>query len=529
MTVDLRRVLTIMIVALSIGGICVLPPSTSLSSFDYSLVIQNERIMLIPGENDSTLLFVNQSGNRTGTVNIQGTWGEHTPEGLSVAIEPESGIPPFTSSIVFHSTLDTYPGIYLYEITVDSDGTNQTSIIQVNVTTNLNVRVSTDKDAYQKGQSIRIYGNATTSQNVVVSTGNAYIFLQTPKRTIRLSSPIQNNTFDGLYQISYGDDEGPWNVLVRIVDNQKQVGIQTKNISVSLPPDIMRFNVGFYSPPNTAVYQRGDSFKISVYVTEDLQSVQNATTTCILPSFETIPLLEYTPGDYIVNYVIPWDAPVGESFFTVQSIKNMSGELKAGGSALSIFIEPAPLQIIVLEPSAIQFSPDSVIPLQVEVRYLDSSIVATATVIAQTPNGNITLQKEKNGLYTANISISPQNIGNQVIDIEASDLYGNVGTAKKIVLIASDVQTPIANTIIPLVIAGICGFFGVFYIRRYYRFNRLKTIREEMVETQRLQQEAAKKYYKEGVISKQVFEALMYEHAQRYAHLQKEERKIIRK
>jgi hypothetical protein len=344
-----------------------------------------------------------------------------------------------------------------------------------------------------------------------------------------LTSSLQNQSFDYVYPISYGDDEGRWMIQVKIIDNQRHVGIQTKNITVSVPSDIMRYVVGFFSPPNKAVYQRGDSLTVSVYVTEDLSNVQNATTTCLLPSSEKIPLLEYTPGYYKQEYTIPWDIPTGESFFIVESVKNISGTLKAGGSAVSIYIEPAPLQLAVLEPKSVQFSPNSNIPLSIEVRYLDGTVVASAQVIAKTPAGNITLMYQQYGIYKANISISNQNIGNQIIDITSMDSYGNTGSVKQLLLITSETSLPITSTLIPLCIAGICGVFGIYFFRRFYRLKRLKVIREEMIETRRLQEDAVNKYYKEGVISRQVYDALIYEHAQRYAQLQKEERKISRK
>jgi hypothetical protein len=471
---------------------------------------------------------IQQVGNLSGTVQLQGKWIEHEPTGIAIDISPAVGTPPFTSVISFHSSLYTNPGSFHYELTASSENKNSTTKINVNITTDLIVRVLTEKVEYLKGQQIHLSGNATMNQ-MPVSSGDVYILLQTPRRNISLTSSLQNQSFDYVYPISYGDDEGRWMIQVKIIDNQRHVGIQTKNITVSVPSDIMRYVVGFFSPPNKAVYQRGDSLTVSVYVTEDLSNVQNATTTCLLPSSEKIPLLEYTPGYYKQEYTIPWDIPTGESFFIVESIKNISGTLKAGGSAVSIYIEPAPLQLAVLEPKSVQFSPNSNIPLSIEVRYLDGTVVASAQVIAKTPAGNITLMYQQYGIYKANISISNQNIGNQIIDITSMDSYGNTGSVKQLLLITSETSLPITSTLIPLSIAGICGVFGIYFFRRFYRLKRLKVIREEMIETRRLQEDAVNKYYKEGVISRQVYDALIYEHAQRYAHLQKEERKISRK
>ncbi len=524
-----HQLFTFIIILLSTSLIFFIPHSLSSSSFDYSVLIQNDEIQLIPGKNVTVTLFINQSENTTGIVTLEGTWIENTPEGIVVALQPTTGLTPFTSTITFQSSILANPGLYTYQLCGQSEGINHTTEIHINVTTDLIVTLHTDKDQYLKGQQINLYGNATTLNDVSIDSGDVMISISNGKNNISLTTQIQNGSFSYLYPISYGDTDGVWTIKVRVVDTKGHIGIQSKNLTVSLPPDIMRFAVDFYSPPNNAVYQRGDSFDISVFVTENEQSVRNATTLCTLPSSETIPLLEYSPGNYKQKYTIPWDAPIGEWFFTVESIKNVSGTLKAGGSALSIIIEPAPLQLTILEPQELQFPTDSKIPFKVEVRYFDNTLMRTGTVFITTPHGNISLQNENNGMYTTNITVTAQDIGSQVFEISAIDLFGNEGGAKKILLISSESPSSILVIVIPLFTAALCGIIGLVLIRRIYRSQRLKNIQDEMIETQRLQEEAAKKYYKEGSISKEIYEALIYEHTQRYAHLQKEERKIMHK
>jgi hypothetical protein len=512
-----------------IGFAYFIPCVIATPSFDYTLTLQNPDIQLIPGYKETTKVFVNQSGNHSGTVMLQGTWIGQEVKEISIDIEPNVGTIPFSCTVSFASSIYTTPGFYSYEICASSENTNHTTQVNVTITTDLAVALFTDKEDYQKGQEIHIYGNATTMHHDPVISGDVHIFIQTPQRNISFLSLIHNQSFDVYYPISYGEEEGTWDIEVRVIDDENHVGIQTKNIIVSLPVHTIRYVVGFFSPPNTAVYQRGESLTISVYVTEDSSHVQNANTTCVTPSLEKIQLLEYAPGLYKNEYTIPWDTPVGESFFIVESIKNISGNATAGGSSVSIFIEPTPLHLTVIEPSVTQFSPNSRIPLKVEVQYRDGAPVTEAQLTATIPTGNITLQHQQNGMYTANVSLSNQNTGNQVFDITAVDAYGNAGSTKKIVFITVESPSTITLTLVPLILVVFCCTLSLYFIRRYYKLNRLTVIREEMQETQRLQEEAVNKYYKEGVISKQVYDALIFEHAQRYAHLQKEERKISKK
>jgi hypothetical protein len=529
MHVKRYRLSMFIIILLSASLIFSIPHSVSTSSFDYSVLIQYDEIQLIPGKNMSVPLFINQTENATGIVTLQGKWIENTPKGIIVTLQPTTGLTPFTSTVTFRSSILANPGLYTYQICGQSEGINHTTAIHINITTDLTVTLCTNKNQYFNGQQINLYGNATSLTEEIIDSGDVILSIANGKYNISITTQIQNGSFNYLYPISYGDKDGVWTIKARVVDTKGHIGIQSKDLTVSLPPDIMRFVIDFYSPPNNAVYQRGDSFDISVFVTENLQSVRNATTLCRLPSLETIPLIEYSPGNYKQKYIIPWDAPIGEWSFTVECIKNSSGIIEAGGNALSISIEPAPLQLTILEPQTLQFPTDSKISFKVEVRYLDATLMKTGTVRIATSHGNISLQNENNGIYTTNVTVTGQDIGSQVFEISAMDLFGNEGSTKKILLISSETQSSILVIVIPLFTAALCGLIGLVLIKRIYRSQRLKSLQDEMMETQRLQEEAVKKYYKEGSISKEIYDALIFEHTQRYAHLQKEERKITHK
>jgi len=505
------------------------PFSKSSSYFDYVMQIQHETITLIPGENETLSLFVNQSGTLTGGVSLQGIFVGPTPKELSVDIHPMSGTTPFISNIMVHSSMNANPGLFIYQINASSAGANHSLYLRINVTTNVDVNLHTDKDRYLNGQTIHMFGNAITTYGSPLTSGSVLFTITTNLRNISLVTHLQNSSYEYFYPISYGDDEGQWAIQAHVVGNASQVGIQTTHIAVSLPLEVMRYAVDLYSPPNSATYRRGDSFSISVYVTENTHGVKNATTSCRLPSMETISLLEYSPGNYKQNYTIPWDAPLGESFFTVDSTKNVSGALKAGGSALSITIQPALLQLTVVKPVSLQLLAPSSISLEVQVQYPDNTIMKTGDVIAVMPRGNVTLEKKNTGLYTANISFTNQDAGTQVMELHARDSFGNAGTMKKIVVIIPVSHPSVFVSFIPFLAACACCIIGVVSIRRFYRGQHLRSIQEELKATRQLKEETGKKYYVEGSISKEIYEALMYEHVQRYSQLQKEERKILNK
>lgn len=527
--VYIRQIPILILVILLFCPLFIFSSSCTASSFDYSLQIHNETVSLIPGSDSTLALFINQSGNETGTVTLQGAWTGAEPEGITASIQPSTGTVPFQSTVAIRSLITTTPGSYTLRIYGSSEGTTHTLDIHINVTTNVKVSLHTDKASYLKGQTIHLFGNATTTDGSHLTSGSVVFTIVTEQRSAFAITSLQNSSFEYFYPISYGDYEGQWTIQARVIGNTSQVGIQTSNITVSLPLGAMRYTVDFYAPPNNAIFERGDRFPISVYVTENSRAVQNATTRCRLPSMQTISLLEYSPGNYKQNYTIPWDAPLGDWFFTVESIKNVSGTVKAGGSCSSITIQPAPLKVMVVQPSSLQVSSPSTIHIEIRVQYPDATNMSTGEVTAIMPRGDITLERMSNGLFATNISFTDQDVGTQIIEFHAKDLYGNIGFIKKIAVIVSVPQTSIFLSFIPLFAASACCVIGVFFTRRFYKGQHLRTIQEEMKATQRLKEETGRKYYVDGSISKEVYDALMYEHVQRYSQLQKDERKILNK
>src|SRR4030042_752328 len=283
MPVKRYRLFVLVIILLSTGQFFSIPLSTSSPSFDYSLLLQNDELQLVPGKNITVTLFVNQSGNNTGIVSLQGNWVENTPAGISSSIQPTTGVTPFRCTITFQSSILSNPGVYTYKISAQSEGSNHSIDIHLNVTTDLTVQIFTDKVEYVKGQQIHFYGNATTFDDDIVDSGDVIISIVNAKKSVSFTTQIQNNSYEFIYPISYGDTEGVWTAQIRIIDTNDHVGIESRSITISTPPAIMRFAVDFYSPPNQAIYQRGDTFDISVYVTENLQSVRSANTFCTLP------------------------------------------------------------------------------------------------------------------------------------------------------------------------------------------------------------------------------------------------------
>ena len=139
------------------------------------------------------------------------------------------------------------------------------------------ISIHTDLMEYEKGQEIYIYGdilsfnNSTNYSEVLLTIGQADW-----NRNIEI--PIVNDSYKYNYSITFGDPEGIWNISVKLLDTEQNIIQNHTNVQISLPSDIVRYKVLWYSPLENAVYMRGSTIDISVLVTENGKSVVNAST-----------------------------------------------------------------------------------------------------------------------------------------------------------------------------------------------------------------------------------------------------------
>jgi hypothetical protein len=73
------------------------------------------------------------------------------------------------------------------------------------------------------------------------------------------------------------------------------------------------------------------------------------------------------------------------------------------------------------------------------------------------------------------------------------------------------------------------GVSAAVLTRKQIGSAKLETIRAEKKHIAKLKTEAARKYFKEGSISRETYDSLMHEHARRMGELDKEERKRTEK
>jgi len=496
------------------------------SSSDYNLTINLEKDEITLQTNDSITvkIYVNDTSNTSQNITLYGDWiGNDNAFNISTSFSKTTGITPFISNITFNLS-DSKIGEYIFNIKAENENITQNCSIHVYVIYDYLLNLKTDNKSYKKGDKIVIDGNITTNApyNKILAD-NIAISLQHRNWRRFASVSLQNNSYSLSYNISYGDPEGVWNITAKIFDNQGNIFDRIITVNVSMPADVIRYKVLVLSPPEKAVYKRGDTLKISVFVSENDIGVKNATTVCMLPNMERIFLTEIKQGYYQQSYKIQSDSYIGLWHLSIDSVNNSEENTIAGGSNTSIIVKPLKLFINLLEPSLHNYKLGDNIELKINLTYSNNTYVKNAIVTVDIFNKKIELINQDDGRYSINYTIIDEDIGRWIITISASDYHGNNASITQVIQLIEEKQSVIPfMTIFILIFSIIIFTIILLFLRKYFNKQSFKDIHSEIKEIKRLQGEVAINYFRKGSISRKTYDSLMKENTIRLTELNKE-------
>jgi len=499
------------------------------ASYDFDFSMDNERqeLILKAGETKGVNIFVNSTNFISKKVNLSGNWiGDKQPSNILANFNLSSGLTPFSSNIIFSTTNQSELGHFKYNITAFNDGKIKYAYIEIIITYNITISIKTDKETYQNGEKIHVYGNISkTHQTNTIDYVNINFENNGWKRSAITS--IRNNSFEYYYNVSYGDPGGIWNITTRITDIEGIVFSNESKITVVPPPDILRYNVLIYSPPENAVYYRGNTINISVYITEAGVGVNDALTSCILSIDNIANLTEISNGYYQGSYKIPWDSELGFWSISIECIKKSESSLTVGGSFTFLEVKPATINLELLNPSENNYFIDDSISIIANLSYPDGAIIEDADVIAKTPSCEVGLIDQQNGTYLSKYLISNKDLGSWFMDIYAIDKFGNSAFTSKTIQVSETEKFNIPfSTIFGILFFSLIASLIAYLLKRNFSAQRLTDIEEEIQEEELIQNETVVKYFKTGSISRNTYDSLMKQHTERLGELKKEKSKI---
>jgi len=484
-------------------------PALGDASFDFILSIDSDSIVVSVGENITVPIRVNLSQGEPANVSLSGEWIGDI--GANYSISPSHGKPNFTARVVFSEFQKV--GKFVYRLRASGRGVARSVCISITVS-DLKIEMKTDKTSYTKGESICLIGNVTSTMSepsavdLLISCGEweRYTTLE-----------VINGSFSFIYNISYGDPEGKWNISVSSTDSQGNKVCKTTKITVATPVNKVGYKIVFLSPAKGAIYTRGTTFNISVFVSSGDKGIAGLSVSCVLPSMEKIVLKDIGGGYYTAKYTVPWYGKIGRWYISVEALDNESGFV--GGENACISVRRATIKVSLLEPSSTRVKSGD-IDILIKLTYPSGEVVEDAEIKATVSDSEINFIYVDNGTYKANFK---EKGSKQVkLSIYTTDAWNNSGSFFRILYIMP--PSPIFSIdifgIAILAVVAVTSFSTISYgARRWLLKKQLMEIEDELNEVRRLQRETVMKYYKEGSISRKTYEILMQEYARSYSML----------
>lgn len=391
-----------------------------------------------------------------------------------------------------------------------------------NTGTELILRLTLDKENYDKGETVQIWCAVSDPENTPIESGAATIQISCQDWRQQRTVQIVDGIFSYNYIISYGDPDGNWVVTVTAEDNLGNSGTAAENITVTIPTHVY-YTVQFTDPVAGLSYTRGENVRISVEVSEGGVAVDNAEVSFNNPTGEKIVLDRTAPGTYSTRYTIRWDDPLANWHISTEAKKTVENVLKAGGSWISIQIKPATFSIVLLSPTQRTFTVGESIEVEVQISYPDGEPVENLLVSIVTPRGeNLGLVYEESGIYGVTYSFSSEDVGSWHLEVAVTDSSGNSGSKVSIINIVQPgaVETVLSRywwALLSIIVAA--GGASVYVFKRSRSAGRLDRIKTEMVELDKLEKDAVIRYFKEGSLSRSAFDRLIRKFERRRAEL----------
>ena len=390
---------------------------------------------------------------------------------------------------------------------------------------NLALTLTTNKTSYSNGETIHISGNVKDAGGAPVDGAVVTIRLSCGEWSRRLTAnTVASGDYAVEYIISLGDQSGTWTILASAVDDGNS-GENSRTIDVSLPP--IHYTVGFLSPSKNVSISRGSPVTLSLRVEENGNPVTGADVVCRLPKNDDISLSAGTQeGTYSATYTLKWDDPLENWCISVEVEKITGSGTKVGGYYTIVDIQPAVLQLELLSPSGLESVVGEQTEIKVRVLYPDGTPVEGATTtVSMAGYENIVFAGEGNGVYKSN-AISFEDSGGLPMSLVVEDANGNTGSGSYVLnIVSAPLPSGVVFLLAVVAVVLAIGVSSAVLTQKKISLTKLEKIRAEKKHIAKLQTEAAKKYFKDGSISRETYDSLMHEHARRLAELNKEERK----
>jgi hypothetical protein len=270
-------------------------------------------------------------------------------------------------------------------------------------------------DSFSKGDTIEISGTAARDVEIKALNGNRLVFLEHAKAA--------DGNFSFSHKISFLDPSGRWAITVS--DGK---GTITRRISVSPTRESAFLALTFLSPSPT-IFRRTENINVILRVTDAGQPLGDAIVYFWGLAGEKIDVPHTGEGIYSYTYRIPEDAETGKWELKVVASYMKVRSIIGGETAVTVTIEPSPLQVKLISPIAKEFYFGRFLNLKLDLLYSDGSRLHDGNVEVWLSQGDepkrVPMKPTADGHFTT--TIVTDNLKNRVLNvtINAGDIFGN--------------------------------------------------------------------------------------------------------
>jgi len=376
-----------------------------------------------------------------------------------------------------------------------------------------------ERAGFEKGGTLNFSGtcDSGTVNSIKGETGRAKIFDE------------QLNCFDGKFDYSYltnfNDPSGNWKITLYTPESET-----TAQVRVNLTPESAYYRVTFLSPAGFS-FMRGQNVFVSVELTDSGTPVDGAKTGMFDVAGERISLKGEGGGIYDVNYVIPFDAGLGEWLLTVTAEKNDGGNVFGGEREIETEITQADFAFSIIEPSQKTYEQSDTIPFKAGIFYpggrrLEKSGAEKVQLIA----GDEKLDFEQNSEGEFILAYTPKKSGSQEMGIYVKDSAGNT-SEEKISLVVSCSITCFLKLygLAILVIILVAGVVLRLFYGRIRLSLELAGLKNEKQKTWQLIKDLQSEYFGKGVMPSSSYRSNLTSYKARVMELEEKIKEIEKK
>jgi hypothetical protein len=345
-------------------------------------------------------------------------------------------------------------------------------------------------------------------------SGNAEIEIITNDDNWHYTKQIlfeENNSYT--FKSAVGDPPGNW-----IINFKTQNTSNPKNITTLLTSENAYFGINFNSPVQTLSYTRGETITISVEILRGIEKIEGAEVNALINE-EELNLTEENNGIYTANHKLEYNSSDNYKLIRITAEKNLAQGLKKGGTFLKLNVNPAKINITIIEPEENVFKPGETIPLKIRAHYPDETLATNVNVSIRTPEGELAMNPI-NDYFNISYKIPNTFSGTWNAHFTVIDEYGNNGEIQKsmLILIPLIITHPVVilTTIAFILVLVIFLFLGG---TKFLRLTLLKHYNAKQKDLKRMQDITQKKYF-DRMIDEETYMELMRKHEAKLVSVQ---------